>query len=88
VQSFLMWSPLPKSQRRIKTLRHSPCGDTPIAPTAAVTTDGVSLLVPKILFLFPYSTLRRCDTLPVVTATVEALGVPSQGQYQLIKYRS
>jgi hypothetical protein len=22
-----MWSPLPKTQRRVKTLRHSPCDD-------------------------------------------------------------
>ncbi len=40
---FLMWSPLPKTQRRIKTLRHSPCNDTPNAAIVAVTTCGVSL---------------------------------------------
>ncbi len=39
-----MWSPLPKTQRRIKTLRHSPCDNTPNAATIDLTTCGVSLL--------------------------------------------
>ncbi len=47
-----MWSPLPKTQRRIKTLRHSPCDDTPYAATAtvAVRTCGLWLLGSKNIF--------------------------------------
>jgi hypothetical protein len=71
-----MRSPLPKTQRRVKTLRH-PCNRTPNAAIVAVTTCGVSQLWAKnIGFCFhtPY-----CDTLPVVPAAVAALGVSLQG---------
>jgi hypothetical protein len=46
-----MWSPQPKTQRRVKTLRYSPCNDTPNAATVTVTTCGVSLLSSKNIFV-------------------------------------
>ncbi len=72
-----------ETQRRIKTLRYRPCDGTPNAATVAVTTSRVSLSpctalwsmkIKKKLFLELSS-----GTLPVVTATVAALGVPSHG---------
>ncbi len=47
-----MWSALPKTQRRVVTLRYSLCEDTPIAATVALTTGGVSFLICKNIFLF------------------------------------
>jgi hypothetical protein len=77
-----MWSPLPKTQRRVNPLCHSPCDNTPNAATVDVTTCGVSLLSSKKLFFV--SMLRIAvhgcsDTLPAVTAKVAALGVSSHG---------
>ena len=77
-----MWSPLPQIQRNIKTLRHSPCDDTPNAANIAVTTCGVLLLCSKnIVFCFHVhiAVHGRSDPLPVFTATVVALGVSSHG---------
>jgi len=75
-----MWSPLPRIQRCVKTLRHSPCD---YIPNAAVTlmTCGVSLLSSKnIGFCFYYIAVHgHSDTLPVVKATEAALGVSSHG---------
>jgi hypothetical protein len=48
VWSLLMWSPLPKTQRHVKTLRHSPCDNTPNAAIVATKFQ-------KYCFLFPYS---------------------------------
>jgi hypothetical protein len=86
-----MWSPLPKTQRRIKMLCHSPCKDTPYAANVAVTTCGVSLLSSKNIVFVSTNHIAihgRSNTLPVVTATVAALGVSSLGLYKLIKYWS
>ncbi len=56
VESFLMWSVLPKAQRRDITVKTLPCEDsqdTPSSATEAITTGGVSLLICKnILFGF------------------------------------
>jgi hypothetical protein len=86
-----MWSPLPKTQRRVKTLRLSPCDDTPNATPVAVTTYGVSLINSKNIFfvsILHFGVHGCSDTLPVVTATVAALGASSHGLWRLIKYRS
>jgi hypothetical protein len=40
-----MWSALPRTQKRVVTLRYSPCDDTPAAATAPVTTDEIALLI-------------------------------------------
>jgi hypothetical protein len=53
-----MWSPQPKTQRRVMKLRYSPYDDNPTAATVAVRTCEVSLLSCKDIFLVPYSTLR------------------------------
>jgi hypothetical protein len=45
-----MWRALQNSQRRVVTLRYSPCDDTPTAATVAITTGGVSLLICKYIF--------------------------------------
>jgi hypothetical protein len=76
-----MWSLLPKTQKRHKTLGHSPCDDSPNAAIVAVTTSGVSQLSSKnIVFCFILHIVvhGHSDTLPVVTATVAALRVSSQ----------
>jgi hypothetical protein len=46
-----MWIPLPKTQRRVETLRHSPCNDTPNAATVAVSACGASPLSSKNIFV-------------------------------------
>ncbi len=82
MKSFLMWSPLPKTQRRVKTLRHIPCDDTPNSATIAVMTCGVSLISSKNIFFVSILHILvhgRSDTLAVVSATVVALGVSSHG---------
>ncbi len=82
MESFFMWSPLPKTQRRIKLLCQSPCDDTPNAATIAVTTCGVLLVSSKILVFVSILHIvvnSHSNTLPIVTATVAALGVLSHG---------
>jgi hypothetical protein len=78
-----MWSVLPKTQKRVKTLRYSPCDDdTPTAATVtiAVKSDGVSLLIFKVavLYLVVHGSESNA-TPPVVTATVADVGVSSHG---------
>jgi hypothetical protein len=46
-----------KNQRCIKTLRCSPCDDTPTVATTAVMKGGVATNLQKYSFLLPYSTL-------------------------------
>jgi hypothetical protein len=78
--SLLVWIPLVKTQGRVKTLLYSPCDDTPIAATVAVSTGRLSLQ--KIFFfvsILHIAVHGRSDTLSVVTATVAALGVSSHG---------
>ncbi len=78
----MIWIPLPKTQRRVKTLRHRLHGDTPTAATVAVTTSRVALLSCKNIFfgsILHLAVHGRSETLPVVTVTVAALGVSSHG---------
>jgi len=76
-----MWSALPKTHKCAVTLCYSPCDNT---PTEVVTTGGVSLRSVsqggirkqiRIFLIFQISS----NTLPVVTATVMAVGVSSHG---------
>jgi hypothetical protein len=46
------WRALPKTQKRVVTLRDSPVGDTSNAATVAVTKCDVSLLMEKIKNIF------------------------------------
>jgi hypothetical protein len=48
-----MWRALQKTQKRIVTLRHSPCNDTLTPATAPATTVEIVCS-----FLFPYSPFR------------------------------
>ncbi len=48
VVSICTWRALPKTQKRVVTLRDSPVGDTSNAATVAVTKRDVSLLMEKI----------------------------------------
>jgi hypothetical protein len=52
VESFLMGSALPKTQKRLVT-----CDGIPAATFLAVTTSGVSLLICKNILFYPYSPL-------------------------------
>jgi hypothetical protein len=60
--------------------RHRPCDGTPIAATISLATGRVTLLSSKnIIFIFILHSAVHGDseTLPVVTAPMAALGVPS-----------
>ncbi len=53
VESLLIWIPLPKTQRRIKTFRYRPCDGTHNAATVSLTRGRVALLsYTNIVFYF------------------------------------
>jgi hypothetical protein len=69
-----MWSALPNTQRRVKTLRYSLCDDRwSIAPNLKKIFFFVSVL--------HLAVHGRSNTPPVVTATLAAVGVSSHGLY-------
>jgi hypothetical protein len=56
--SLSEWSALPRPQKRVLTLRYSPCTATPPAATAPVTTVDNTTNFRKYSFLFPNSPLQ------------------------------
>ncbi len=60
VESLLIWIPLPKTLRRVKTLCHRPCDGTPNAATMSVTPGRVALLNSKNIFFYFYT--PQCST--------------------------
>jgi hypothetical protein len=65
-----MWSALPKTQRRVVTLRYSPCDNTPSAAMVALMTGEVFILICKNIFFVSILLLAvhcRSDTPPVIS---------------------
>jgi hypothetical protein len=76
MESFLIWIPLPKTQRRVKTLRYRPCDDTPNAATVSLTTGRVALLSSKksvYYFILHREVYGHSETLLVVIACLAYL---------------
>ncbi len=80
-----MWSALRKTQRRVVTLRYSPCDDTPTAATLALTTGVVtatnlqehffSFLTPPYDICTAAAILHLSLQLHAVTVAVSFLGI-------------
>jgi hypothetical protein len=77
--SICTWGALPKTQKRVMTLRERPFGDTSNAATVAVTKRNV---------MFRYFWKISSVTPFVDTATVAVSDVPLYGLSGNVKYRN